>query len=559
MIPAVTIIPVQYGTAGLVMISVLVVVHELGHFLAAKLFGIGVPVFSIGMGPRLFGYRFRGTDYRVSALPVGGYVQMAGADAFGEEDFHHRVDPDLDFMKKPVWQRVIVMLAGPVFSLLLPFVVFTAVLMAGEPQAAPVVGIVLEGSPAESLGIQAGDRIVTADGEQVEVFSDVFRRLRDAPERPLALGIDRSGAHLDLVLPGGTAEITPDGYVDSESVGMLASSRSTRIGVDDPASPLGLAGIRTGDAIQAVDGADVRTWPELRAALGTSGQHTLKVFRAERDKEPVTLELTVSASEWTPASDDVWANPWGAAPIMLYVGRVSPGGAAEEAGLQSSDRLWSIDGRPVQSWTDLRKLVGASMDGRTEAEGPRSIDLVVMRGQERIPLTLTPRLTREIVRGEPRFRPLMGVERYPSAYVDGPTAQKYYSFTEAVPMAVRQGGEVMRLIFGVLYSLVTGNLKPQEAVGGPVAIFQAAGESAQSGLHSFARTLGTISFSLGIVNLLPVPMLDGGQIVFYTLEGIRGRPLSVRLRERIQVVGVLGLIALMLMVTVMDVNRWLSG
>lgn len=548
-----------FGASGLVMIGVLVVIHEFGHFLFAKLFGIGVPVFSVGMGPRLFGFHHNGTDYRVSALPVGGYVQMAGADPFGEEDVHARVDPELDFMKKPVWQRLIVMLAGPVFNLVLPFIVFTAVLMGGEPQAAPVVGIVLEGSPAEELGIRAGDRITTVDGRPVEVFSDVFRLLRDRPENDLQLGIERASGNLEVVLPGGTAQLTPDGYVDAESVGMLASSRSSRIGVDDPRSPFGAAGLRTGDVIRTVDGQDVRTWDELLAALGDDGTHTLEWFRAERGEEPTSGEATVSASDWMPADEDVWGNRWGVVPVMLYVGRVSTDSAAQDAGLESLDRLWSIDGEPVTSWTDLRQLVGRSMEGRTDVDGPRSIDLVVLRGTDRIAMTLTPRLTREVVRGEPRFRPIMGVERHPDAYVEGPVAQKYYAFTEAVPMAVQQGGEILRLTFGVFQRLLTRDLQPQEAVGGPVEIFRAAGESARAGIHTFARTLGTISFSLGIVNLLPIPVLDGGQIVFYAIEGIRGRPLPLRIRERVQIIGVLGLMALMLLVTVMDINRWITG
>jgi regulator of sigma E protease len=547
-----------FGASGIVMIGVLVVIHEFGHFVFAKLFGVGVPVFSVGMGPRLFGFQYKGTDYRVSAFPIGGYVQMSGADPFGEEDFESRVDPSIDFMKKPVWQRLVVMVAGPAFNLVLPFIVFTAVLMGGEPQPAPVVGIVLQGSPAEQFGIRAGDRITTMDGAPVEVFSDVYRQLRRAPDQPITLGFARGETRFDVTIPAHTATLTDDGYVDAESLGLLSSNRSARIGVDDPTSPFGAAGLRTGDVVRAVDGEPVKTWPALLSALESGPTHTLSVYRAERDQEPVSLEVTVTRGSWRPPADDVWANPWGVVPVMLYVGRVSSDSAADAAGLQSLDRLWSIDGEPVYSWTDLRQLVGASMDGRTEEEGPRPIDLVVLREGERRSLQLTPRLTREVIRGEARFRPIMGVERHPDAYVDGPIAQKYYGFTEAVPMAFRQGGEVLRLTFGVFYNLLTSNLKPQEAVGGPVAIFQAAGESARSGLHAFARTLGTISFSLGIVNLLPIPLLDGGQIVFYSIEGLRGRPLPVRIRERIQIVGVLGLMALMLMVTVMDVNRWVT-
>ena len=140
--------------AGLVMLSVLVVVHEFGHFVVARIFGVGVPVFSVGMGPRLFGFHYGGTDYRVSALPVGGYVQMSGADPFGEQDVAQDVPEDEDFMRKPVWQRLIIMLAGPGVNIALPFVLFTVLLMMGRPDWNSRVGAVLPGTPAEEAGFQ---------------------------------------------------------------------------------------------------------------------------------------------------------------------------------------------------------------------------------------------------------------------------------------------------------------------------------------------------------------------------------------------------------------------
>jgi regulator of sigma E protease len=562
--------------AGLVMIGVLVVIHEFGHFLFAKLFGIGVPVFSVGMGPRLFGIRWRGTDYRISALPIGGYVQMAGADPFGEEDAQSRVDPDIDFMKKPVWQRLIVMFAGPAFNLALPFIVFTGVMMTGEPQTAPVVGVVLEGSPAEELGLQSGDRIVEANGQAVDVFVDVIRIMEAAPDRPLELQIERDGAQRSVTIPADTVGFQFDGLVDLDSVGINPSSRSSRIGVDDPTSPAARAGLRIGDMITAVDGNEVETWTALMAALTPDRSHTLDLKRVvEGEDDPVDETVTITPDpDWTPRADEYWKNDWGLVPVMLYIGSVikelpapsagctsgeSTPTAAMSAGLQPLDRLYRLNGRPVRNWPDLSDLVAASMDGRTEGQKPNPVDVEVIRDGEKLALTLTPQMRREVVRGDVRFRPIIGVKIHPDAYVKGPQVQKYYSFTEAVPRAVEEATTVLGLTVGVLGKLITLDLKPQEALGGPVEIFRAAGQGAEAGFHGFARLLATISFSLGIVNLLPVPVLDGGQIVFYSVEAIRGRPLSLELRERIQMIGVLALAALMLAVTVMDVNRWLSG
>ncbi|HMV69512.1 MAG TPA: site-2 protease family protein [Myxococcota bacterium] len=186
-----------YMAAGLFMIGLLVVVHEAGHFLFARLFGVGVPIFSVGVGPRLFGVIWRGTDYRLSMLPLGGYVLMSGADPFGEEDTEHVVPPEQDFMRKPVWQRLIIMAAGPGVNLLLPFVLFTFLYMAGKPDVGPVVGAVFPGSAAAEVGLRPGDRVTAVDGDPIEIWHDVddalARRLAGGAAGDLVLDIERGG------------------------------------------------------------------------------------------------------------------------------------------------------------------------------------------------------------------------------------------------------------------------------------------------------------------------------------------------------------------------------
>lgn len=545
--------------AGLVMVGVLVVVHEAGHFVVAKLFRIGAPVFSIGMGPRLFGFSWRGTDYRVSMLPVGGYVRMAGADPFGEEDPDAIVNPDEDFMQRPVWQRLLVMFAGPAANLILPFVLFAAVLLLGEPQPGPEIGLVLPSSPAARSGLREGDVLAEVAGRPIDVWADLVLAVGDEHVgRELPLVIVRDGERVDLTLPADAVHMNADGLLDQERLGVWPYRISARIGVDDPTSPAGQAGLRTGDGIVAIDGTPVEDWNRMMSLLATEHAHEVRFARAAAGVIEERTVVVEPNAAWSPRPEDPLANAWGITPVMLYVGTVVEDMPAFAAGMKPDDRLFRVDGRPVRAWGDLIGLVGATVEEAGPEAKPRALEVELVRDGALVTLQFVPRVEREVVRGEPRYRPIMGIQQYPNAFVDGPEVKKYYTVPEALPRAWKEGRLVFTSTLGVLANVATGQLRPKESIGGPIEIFRAAGEGARRGFFTFARLMGTISFSLGIINLLPVPVLDGGQIVFYTIEGIRGRPLSLELRERVQMVGVLALVAVMLMVTVMDVSRWLG-
>jgi regulator of sigma E protease len=541
---------VSYLVAGAVMISVLVVLHELGHFMVARYFGVGTPVFSVGMGPRLFGFQYRDTDFRVSALPIGGYVQMAGADPFGEEDADSWVDPRQDFMKRPVWQRLLIMLAGPAMNIALPFVLFTGVLMLGDAQLDNVIGRVSPGSAAHDAGVLEGDRLVEVNGEPVDVWNDLIDIL-DEPAAPVAMVVERSGQRRPIEIGAGILEVDPDGVVDVRSLGISHFPFSSRVGVER-ASPAWTAGLRPADAIVAVDGVDVDTFQELAHALGADGQHILSVKRAalagDSDVQTLTLEMTSRTGE-----------PWGVEPLELYVGLVVPDSAAGEAGLQTGDRLKAIDGVEMTTWQEVIDAVGATVEGLGEGESPRTIRLEVLRDGQPLELVFAPRVTRQLVMGEPIFRPVMGVKQFPDTYAVGDTIVKKYGFVDAFERAVDETALLFNGMRRLLGNMGTGRVKLTEGLGGPVAIVQAAGIAAEGGALEFIKMMGRISLGIGIINLLPVPVLDGGQILFYLIEGLRGRPLPLVLRERILMVGVLAVAALFLVLTVSDFGRVLAG
>jgi regulator of sigma E protease len=549
----------RIGSFG-VMVGVLVIVHELGHFVVARMFGIGAPTFSIGIGPVVWRmFRWRGTDFVISALPVGGYVKLSGADAFGEEELDLEVDPTKDFMRRPVWQRLLVMLAGPGMNLVLPFALFTAVLVFGEPQPDNSIGTVLPDSPAAALGLRPLDRVVAAAGEPVDTWTDLLDVLDDHVGDAVTMSIARGDDRFEVVVPAGAVRMSPEGFVDSEHLGLWQSRRSSRIGVSDLTSPAARAGLRTGDGVVEVDGAPVRTFEELLGALPTDRSHELVVVRAVGGEvQRATLTLAPDPA-WQPERVEPDPNPWGLLHATLFVGDVAPDSAAGQAGVRPGDRLLAIDGTPIDCWAEVIALVKQTTREAKALAEVRPLELRVVRDGRDEVLSFTPRVEREIVAGVVQFRPVMGVRQFTEAYVDGPDIAKYYSLPQAFGRASEESFSVFERTLTVLGGLVVGDIRIREGLGGPVAIFQVAGESAEHGVFTFVRMMGMISISLGIFNLLPVPALDGGHIAVYAVEVVRGRPLPLRIRERIQMAGILALVALVLTVTVLDVHRLLGG
>ena len=556
--------------AAVAMVAVLVFIHEFGHFIVAKACRIHVPVFSLGFGRRLFGVKLGGTDYRVSMLPFGGYVKMAGAN-FGymdEDDEDAPDDPAKGFMRRPVWQRLAVVAAGPAFNLALPVVVFTALLMAGEPQPAAVVGSVDHDSPAERAGLLPGDRISAINDQPLTTWSEVVVHLQGEGDQRHSLSVERAGASLALTLD------LPAG----ESLGVTHSRHDSMVGVDDPVSPAGRAGVQTGDTITTVDGQPVADWVAVQQALVSAGTSVRLGLETEGGASEVTLQRDPA---WQPAGTPTGQpeQVWGLLPATLFVGTVgdtvekdpdglfnklkpappAPPTPASLAGIRRGDRFLSVDGLPIVRWGDVLEAVSGSMEGEGEEARARAIQVAIIRQGQQLQLTLTPEVMRDTdALGRYYYRPILGVTRM-GGFVDGPTTRVYYGFLPAVARAAEETTRLAGFIVEQLGKLVTGEAAMQKSLGGPVEIVRQASHAAEQGLFVYARLAGMLSISLGIVNLLPVPVLDGGQLLFFTVEAVRGRPLSHRLRERAQQVGVLFLVLLMLSVLVFDITRLFDG
>ena len=556
----------------LILVAVLVCIHEFGHFIVAKACGVHVRIFSIGFGRRLIGVNIGGTDVRLSLLPFGGYVSMAGADPFGDgdEDDDELDDPSQALMRKPVWQRLLVVSAGPAANLLLPFVIFTILLMAGEPQWQASVGDLQLGSPAAEAGLEPGDLIVGVDDEPIDTWEQFVLSRRTWSE----------GEHRLAVLRG-EEELTIEIAVDSGTpLGFDPLRPDAMVGVDDPASPAGQAGLQTGDRITSVQGEEIANWVDLELVLADQrdpmGQVRVWVEDADGLESEHVVRPDALWASLAPLPNSPRASALGLTPATLVVGSVGEtldgGGSllsgctrvgepepspARAAGITKGDRWVTIDGDPIYSWGDVLEKVAASVDA--ESDEVRAIEVVVAREGRLIRRVVTPRVVESTdAQGRYLRRPLLGVSRM-GGHVEGPTTRIYFPFPEAFSRASRETIAIAGFIVEQIGKLITGEAAMDKSLGGPVEIVRQASMAAEEGLFTYARLMGMLSISLGIINLLPVPVLDGGQFLFYAIEGIRGRPLSVAIRERAQQAGVLFLVVLMLSVLVFDIHRLFQG
>lgn len=556
----------QYFAAGAFAVGFLILIHEAGHWAAARSLGIAVPIFSIGFGPRLFGFRVGETDVRVSLLPFGGYAFIAGGDQFAEDSPDappEAYSPEGSIAGRPVWQRLFVHGAGPGVNLIAPYFMFIGVLLyGGLPELGNQTGEILPGSVAAQAGLLTGDTVVAVDDVSVDYWYDLQEQLdkRIGHDAPTLLTVERDGARSTHTLPAGAIQADLDGSADLEALGIEAALFTARIGVESSTSPAGLAGVRTGDRITAVDGVAVDTWNGLLAALSGT-QHQLTVERAtapDSDNElkaspptqTVSLEISRAAGDYA-SPTPVYANPWGLVPAVVMVQLVTPDSAAEGAGLLPGDRLAGADGAQIWTFSQLILITrGTSVNGGP----PREMGLDVVREGELLSFRVTPRL--QVIDGrEIKARPLAGLQNFSDVGRYMPTKVRPFTLMEASSRAGQTVYTQISTQFAILRNLITGASSVEKNLGGPVAMFVAAGQTASMGIAYYVTLIAAMSIGLGVVNLLPVPVFDGGRIVFDLIEAVRGRPVSLEIREKTMIASIVAVILLMVYVTRNDVMR----
>ena len=441
--------------AFVVVIGILILIHELGHFFVARWTGVGVERFSIGFGPVLLRWRGRETEYALSAIPMGGYVKMMGEESPLEGGTTPDYDPAKAFALKPLWARFLIVFAGPGMNLVLAVVIFAVMLATmGRPVWPPVLGRVTEGGPAATAGLRTDDLVESVDGRPIKYWEDLERVLSRADGKPLALRVRR----------GGTEET-------------------------------------------------VTVTPKLRTV-------TDSVFHEARE---------------------VW--DMGAGPqLPAVITSIASNSPAEKAGLKPGDVVIEVAGERVYVRDEVLDAI-RSRPGKT-------FELTVLRDGQPVKLTVTPDAVpeKQVTGGEIVVGKIQAV-------LETKTVQfEPYNPIAAVGHATQKTWELTGLTIKGLWKLVSRQIDSSN-IGGPIQIATEAGRQAKEGLPSLALFTAIISVNLAVLNLLPVPMLDGGHLFFFVIEAILGRPLSLQKREAAQRVGFVLLMLLMVYALYNDLVR----
>lgn len=538
-----------------VLVGVLIFVHEVGHFAWAKFFGVKVLRFSLGFGPPLVRLQRGETAYQIALVPLGGYVTLLG------EHPRDVIAPELEarsFRAQPLWKRLVIVVAGPTMNLVFPVVLFFVVALGTTHVEAPVVGMVQPGMPADGL-LEAGDRVLQIEGEEIETFDDMRRVVADNPRRPLRFEIERAvGATTTekrsvRITPVLSVERRPLDVVERLGrIGVLSAQPAAVIGVRHPQSAAAQSGLRTFDVITSVAGKPVRRWLDLERGLGRNRGDLVPVSflrptRVERalgglvDLEVFEPRMALLTPE---SGEGDGLERAGIEGSDLYLADVPPGSPEHRAGLRRGDRIESIDGQRVPAWASFRVMLASAADQphvvRFRREG-RPFDSTPFRVRlDPSPDVPGERLPAVMVRN------WLPVQR---DLVPNPSRISY-----AVAEAFRSTAQVVGITALSIWRLLQGRVS-LDSIGGPVMVYSVAGEYGRKGTLDFLWVMALVSINLGLLNLLPIPMLDGGHVLFFAIEGVLRRPLSLRVRQIASLAGLTMLVLLMVLAFKNDVQR----
>lgn len=608
--------------AFVLVFGLLVVFHEFGHYVVARLMGVKVLNFAVGFGPVLVAWRRGETEYSWRLLPLGGYVKMLGDDPSAPMDTEAARDPGA-FHNKAVWRRALIVAAGPIFNFILPLLVLfgSALVYEGE-LVTPRVGTVVPGGPAAEAGLQAGDLITHVAGKEVFTFDDLVRETSARASLPTEFRVERGQQRLTLsarpreVIGAAAAEI---GIVERFGRILLYPGEQVPTVEVQPGSVAWHAGMRNGDRLRAVNGRQVGTWRETEAALArVAMEHAIELSwsplssggAVPRAKLRESFQQQHSGALKTAtvgiARDDQ-PGDLGLSPGHRLIGPISQGSSEDaQLGLLPGDSLVALDGKEVLSIEDavdrlkgpyeavlattgyhtwpppqrlerlqqallgrqltvhrhlragdrdtLAKLLADTalrsggrppktalerwVKGQADAQAQLDRGWIELQGPLQLAVKLNrdehPELTLGLTSLVDRKPPEMQANPHPIAHALRMTGAEFWRGATVIAVSTAE--------------LIKGNV-PVRDLGGPLRMAQLTSEAAEHGFEAVLRLIAWLSINLGILNLLPIPLVDGGHLLFLGIEAIKREPVSLRTRQLASYVGLtfLGLLFLIVM------------
>jgi regulator of sigma E protease len=537
------------------LVGVLVVIHELGHFAAAKALDVKVLRFSFGYGRPLVRATLGETEYQIAVFPLGGYVRILGI----ERETTPKADTGRSFAARPLWQRIVIILAGPAANLILPVIIYFAFFAGHTMLPAGVVGDVLEDGAAARAGIEPGDRVLEIDGKAVRYWEDIEQIVQRSPGKELHLRISRNGKEFErYITPVEDIVRQRDGKVSKQGrVGITHTPFVPLVGVVDSQSPAARAGLRTGDLLISVDGQPVRNWSDVKHQLGKIARRSSIVYfrGTELPGVPQIQLLSPGFADLVPETKidpDLKRHTYtGLEHAEMFVAHVDPGSPADGAGLQPGDLIVALDDKPVMHWLDL--------DQRLQAEPNKTYKITWKRalpeGTETKSAELTQVQRKELDDYGHTVTRLVFGARNDVDRGQGAMTPIEGRFGYALGKALERTGDTIKTMVTGFVKIVSGD-KPSDALGGPVMMYRVASVSGEQGWDRFWLMIALISINLGLINLLPIPMLDGGHLLVFGIEGAMRKPLSEQARVRIQQAGLAIIIIIMILAARNDVIRY---
>lgn len=555
----------SYSVPTIVLLGFLIFVHELGHFLVAKYNKVRVETFSLGFGPKILKFVYGETTYCLSAIPLGGYVKMFGDDptaTIAEEDKQY------SFTHKKLGQRVAVVLAGPLMNFFIAIILYTIMSINGEQMLPPVIGDLESKTEAFISGFRPGDKIVEIDQKKVQTWDDIQEMIESHPDQKLQFKVQRN---IDSKIENADITATPKLVENknplswSTQVGEIAglgfSSKIPFIGISNQESIAYKNGLRTGDLITEINSTKLEVWRDLETLLIKSLQEkkdlVIKVQHdpltaAQESKEAATSEVKI---EWNKLAKIPLQNALteiGIESSENFLADLEKESPAFKAGMQKSDKIVAIDNQEVSNFEQIAAVIRSF-----KSENSKALDFSVIRDSKLIHIPVQPSMKeRSNIHGKEETRYEIGIK--PLII----TAQTSVTIAASNPFEALKRGIYLsyKWTSATILSFVRlaqARISPKN-IGGFFSIGIMAKKSWQIGLSQYLSTMGILSLNLFILNLLPIPVLDGGHLLFYTIEFFQGAPLSLRKMEMAQQVGMILLLALMVFAMFNDITRLLS-